>query len=120
MIIKILLIVASLLLAAVAARSAPTPGHLALRRMLIVGAMLTSMVSVLFPEAVTAAARLVGVGRGTDLVLYAFIVFAVLGWLSTYRRLADLDNRLAQVVRSQALADAGDGSRLPSESTIER
>jgi hypothetical protein len=76
------------------------------RRIFIVGALVTSGLAVLFPEAVTHAARLVGVGRGTDLVLYVFIVMAIIGWLGTYRRLVDLEGRFAQLVRSQALAEA--------------
>lgn len=120
MIIQALLLLATVTLAVVAARSTPTPGHLALRRLLIVGTMVTAALSVLFPDAVTRAARLVGVGRGTDLVLYVFIVVAVLGWLSTHRRLTELDHRLAQVVRSQALTEAVDRTRVPSESTGDR
>jgi len=120
MIIQVLLLLATVGLAVVAARSTPSPGHLAVRRVLIMGAVLVSALSVLFPDAVTRAARLVGVGRGTDLVLYLFIVVAVLGWLGTHRRLTELDDRLAQVVRSQALAEATRGDVPTSDTTIGR
>ena len=112
MIIKLLLLAAFAALAVVAARTAPSPGVLAVRRIFIVGALATSALAVLFPDTVTEAAQLVGVGRGTDLVLYVFIVVAIVGWLGTYRRLVDLEGRLAQLVRSQALAEA---SRQPPQ-----
>lgn len=120
MIIKVLLISATVALAVLAARSSPSPGHLALRRIFIVGAVIASALAVLFPDAVTWVAERAGVGRGTDLVLYLFIVVAVLGWLSTHRRLAELDHRLAQLVRTQALAEAVDRDRFPSERAVER
>jgi hypothetical protein len=106
MIIKVLLLGAALVLAFTAARTVPGPGHLALRRICILVTLAAAALAVLFPDMVTEAARLVGVGRGTDLVLYAFIVVAVVGWLATSRRLAELDSKLAQVVRAHAVAEA--------------
>jgi small membrane protein len=109
-IIKLLLLAAFVTLALVAARTTPSPGILAVRRIFIMGALATSALAVLFPDAVTRAAKLVGVGRGTDLVLYVFIVVAIVGWLGTYRRLLVLEGRFAHLVRSQAIAEA---SRQP-------
>lgn len=106
MIIKAILLVAALALAYTAARTASSPGHLALRRIAIVGTAVAAAFAVLFPDTVTEAARLVGVGRGTDLVVYVFIVVTLVGWLGTYRRLTELDNRITQLVRTQAIADA--------------
>jgi small membrane protein len=115
MIIKILLLAAAVGIAVAAARTSTSPGRLALRRLGILVTLAMAVLAVLFPGVVTAVARLVGVGRGTDLVLYAFMVVAVVGWLGSCRRLAELDDRLASLVRSQALAGA-DRDRSPTTS----
>jgi hypothetical protein len=119
-IIKLLLLAAFVALALVAARTTPSPGFLAVRRIFIMGALVTSAWAVVFPDTVTAAARLVGVGRGTDLVLYVFIVVAIVGWLGSYRRLLDLERRLTQLVRSQAIAEASRQSPPLLDSAADR
>ncbi|MDX6326140.1 MAG: small rane protein [Nocardioidaceae bacterium] len=104
MAIKLLLLVAFSGLALTAARLGPSPRHLAVRRLLATGLLLASALSVLFPDLVTAVARLVGVGRGTDLVLYVLVVVSAVTWLGMYRRVSDLESRLTRLVRSQALS----------------
>jgi len=74
LIIKIILIVLfvvfgiALILPAVGAR------RLAIRRILLLLATLAAVVAIAFPELVNGLANLVGVGRGTDLVLYVLVV----------------------------------------------
>ena len=103
MAIKILLLLAFSALAVAAARLGPSPRHLAVRRLLATGLLLVSGLSVLFPDLVTAVARLLGVGRGTDLVLYVLVVVSAVTWLGMYRRVSDLEARLTRLVRSQAI-----------------
>ena len=103
MAIKLLLLLAFSALAVAAARLGPSPRHLAVRRLLATGLLLVSGLSVLFPDLVTAVARLVGVGRGTDLVLYVLVVVSAVTWLGMYRRVSDLEARLTRLVRSQAI-----------------
>jgi hypothetical protein len=105
MAIKVLLLLAFGTLALTAARLGPSPRHLAVRRLLATGLLLVSGLSVLFPDLVTAVARLVGVGRGTDLVLYVFVVVSAVTWLGMYRRVSDLETRLTRLIRSQALSN---------------
>jgi len=77
LIIKIILIVLfvvfgiALILPAVGAR------RLAIRRILLLLATLAAVVAIAFPELVNGLANLVGVGRGTDLVLYVLVVVFV-------------------------------------------
>lgn len=118
MAIKLLLLAAFVALAVAAARLGPSPHHLALRRLLATGLLVVSGLSVLFPGLVTDLARLVGVGRGTDLVLYVLVVVSAVTWLGMYRRVSDLEARLTRLVRFQALStpaypDAGATPGVP-------
>jgi hypothetical protein len=118
MTIKILLIAAFSAVALATARLGPSPRHLAVRRLLATTLLLVSGLSVLFPDLVTSLAHLVGVGRGTDLVFYVFVVVSAVAWLGIYRRITELETRLTRLVRAQALAEAAhschDGSATPS------
>jgi small membrane protein len=109
MMIKVVLLAALAVILASAVRSR-SPRHLALRRMAAALLAVGGALAVLFPEAVTSVAHVVGVGRGTDLVLYLFVVASTFTWLGLNRRLLELENRLARLVRAQALAEA---SRRP-------
>src|SRR5205085_11299075 len=103
MTIKILLIAAFSAVALATARLGPSPRHLAVRRLLAIVLLLGSGLSVLFPDLVTSLAHLVGVGRGTDLVLYVFVVVSAVAWLGVYRRITELETRMTRLVRAQAL-----------------
>ncbi len=60
-------------------RSEPSARHLALRRLTVLIALLAGAVVILSPGWLTAVANLVGVGRGTDLLLYLSILIGILG-----------------------------------------
>ena len=51
-------------------------------------------------------AHAVGVADGADLLLYALVVTFACTTMAGYFRYRQLENRLAQVVRTQAIADA--------------
>jgi len=61
---------------------------------------------VLRPDDVTRVAKFVGVGRGTDLLLYALIVAFVFSTLAMYMRLREDEQRVTQLARAVALRDA--------------
>ena len=117
MTIKILLICSFALLALAGVRLGESPRDMALKRLAVLVVFVLGSLAVVFPEAVTFVARLVGVGRGTDLVLYVLVVLSALVWLGTYKRLSRLDDQLTQLARAHALLDArkpggpGAGSR---------
>ena len=103
MIIQILLICAFALIALAAARSGPSATHLAYRRILAAALLLTAAVAVLFPDILQWMAELVGVTRGTDLLLYTFVVASVVVWLRLYRKLAEIEDRIVRLTRALAL-----------------
>ena len=63
--------------------------------------------SILFPSVWNQIARIVGVGRGTDMVLYALVVAFLSFTLTTYLRFRDLENRYTTLARRLALDEAG-------------
>lgn len=78
----------------------------ALRRIAMVVFALAAVASVLFPGTWTNLARLVGVGRGTDMVLYALVVAFLGATVTTYLKFRDLENRYTRLARRIALDEA--------------
>jgi hypothetical protein len=103
MIIKVVLIVALLLAAMFAYRAGKGAGSLAARRSGLVLVMAASTIAVLAPDLVSQVANLVGVGRGTDLVLYGFVVASIFVWIGLYRRLHEMEERFVDLARQIAL-----------------
>ena len=62
--------------------------------------------SILFPSVWNRIAKLVGVGRGTDMVLYALVVAFLSFTLTTYVRFRDFEARYTKLARRQALEEA--------------
>ena len=65
-----------------------------------------AVVSILFPAVWNRMAKLVGVGRGTDMVLYALVVAFLSFTVTTYLRFRDLETRYTKLARRLALDEA--------------
>jgi len=105
--IKVVLIVAILLIALVAMRAPQGARHLALRRIAMLAFVLFAMASVVVPDVWNAIANALGVGRGTDLLLYV-LVLVFLGYMaSSYLRFRGLETQITQLARRIALDEAG-------------
>lgn len=61
---------------------------------------------ILFPSVASSLARMVGIGRGVDFVLYPLVILLVREALLSRRRRHLDDARLTEVVRALALANA--------------
>ena len=68
--------------------------------------LVLAIFAVLFPDATTWVAQLVGVQRGTDLMLYALIVAFVFVTVSSYLRFREQELRFARLARAVALSNA--------------
>ncbi len=80
--------------------------HQAIQRIFLLLFIVAAGSSVFFPQVWTFAARLLGVGRGADLLLY-ITVLAFLGFVATtYRRFRRLEQEITELARSVALATA--------------
>lgn len=78
-----------------------------------------AIASVINPNLTTSAANLVGVTRGTDLVLYLFIVIFIATSIGTYFRFREQDRRLVEVVRASAIREAVLAQGMPGRTTPE-
>jgi len=75
--IKVILIASFVALTAILVIPPGGARPLAIRRITVVGLLIAAVAAVIFPEWINDIAQLVGVGRGTDLILYALAVVFV-------------------------------------------
>jgi hypothetical protein len=118
MIIKVLLIAAALGFGVLVLRDS-VPGHSLLRRLGGLAVVVLGIIAVLWPMLTTYVANAVGVGRGTDLVLYVFVMVFIYNAVATTQRIHRLERDIALLTRELALRSP----QLPpqdSESTASR
>lgn len=70
-------------------------------------------VALLYPQSTAIVARALGIGRGTDLVLYFSVIAMLAGFFYTYGRFRRMDRQLTQLVRALAIENARDPKRPP-------
>jgi hypothetical protein len=102
LIIQVLLITVVVLVVARLFRSRGARAQ-AIRRIGLVVFAAFAAVSILFPDVWSRLARMVGVGRGTDLVLYALVVAFLSFTVTTYLRFRDLETNYTRLARRIAL-----------------
>ncbi len=104
--IKVILVIAMCGIALLLLRSSQGARHQAIRRLLLILFAVVTIGSVLVPNLWNEAARAVGVGRGTDLLLYGLIV-AFLGYtVTSYMRFRALEQQITRLGRRLALDEA--------------
>lgn len=104
--IQLLLLVGVALVTVLLTRSTADARHQAVRRVLLVLFALATALAILFPTILSRIARLVGVGRGTDLVLYLLVIAFLSFIATTFRRMKATDRRLTELTRELALTEA--------------
>ncbi len=80
-------------------------------RLMALGLFLAGIFLSLFPDTSTVAANVLGVGRGTDLVFYLFIIAVIFLMILMYSRIMNLEARQTEIIRYAALAEAKKNSR---------
>lgn len=103
MLIKLLLLAAIAAVFVLGLRAPSGARHLAFRRVGVAACALLAALSVLFPDAWNDVAAFVGVGRGTDLLLYGLIVAFLLYMVTTYRRFRELEQQITALARRIAV-----------------
>jgi hypothetical protein len=106
MLIQFLLVLAVLTILFVFVRSSNAVYVQASKRVGLVLFALANVYAVMRPDDLSAIAKLVGVGRGTDLVLYALVVAFMAGMFSFYQRFRVVDRRYTELARTVALREA--------------
>jgi hypothetical protein len=105
--IKVILVVAIATFALIGMRAPRGARHLALRRISLIAFGILAALTVVFPDVWNSLANAVGVGRGTDLLLYLFIV-VMLGYMaSTYLRFRGVETQITLLSRRIALDEVG-------------
>lgn len=80
--------------------------QLAVRRLLIIAFAVFAVVTVIFPGVLSRVANLMGVGRGTDLLLYATVV-VLLGFLALQEaRTKNAEKRTTHLARRLAIDES--------------
>ncbi len=75
-------------------------------RVLAILLFVTAVVAILVPDLTTRVANVLGVGRGTDLLFYLFVLGAVFPFIVVNARILRLEDHITQLVRELALSRA--------------
>ncbi|MBO9520724.1 MAG: DUF2304 domain-containing protein [Nocardioidaceae bacterium] len=105
MIIKILLITGALGFGVLVLRDRGAGHHLLLRRLAGLTVVVLGIIAVLWPLLTTRVANAIGVGRGTDLVLYVLVMVFIYSAVATSQRIHRLERTVTMLVRELALRD---------------
>jgi hypothetical protein len=105
-IIKVLLIASVIGVAVYLLRGSSSGRHLAFRRLVALALAVCWIAAVLSPGLVTWLANRVGVGRGTDLLVYGLAVGFVLVSAAQHQRIQALEYRIATLTRTVAVQTA--------------
>lgn len=105
MVLQIVLVVAALGALFYFVRSGQNVGVRASKRLAFATFVLLSIYAVLRPDDVTVVARWLGIGRGTDLLVYLLVVGFIFGMLNTYLRDREISQHLTNLARQIAIRD---------------
>lgn len=105
-IIKGLLIIGLVLLMLVLFVQRPGARPLAIRRLTYLVLLVGGVFAVVFPDMLSQVARLLGVGRGADLVLYGLVLVFISHSIASKSRHAATDQRFTALARKVAIRDA--------------
>lgn len=104
--IQIILLLAVAVVTLLLTRSTAGARHQAIRRLFLLAFVVVAVFSIIFPTWLSRAARLVGVGRGTDLLLYCLVI-AFLSYIATsHRRMNQMARQLTLLTRELTLSEA--------------
>ncbi len=104
MIIKVLLIGAVVGFGLLVLRERAPGQHQLARRAAMLLVAVAGIVAVLWPNLTTVVANAVGVGRGTDLVLYVLVMAFVYHVVATSQRIHQLERAITLLTRELAIS----------------
>lgn len=109
---KAILLVAFAVLALLLVVPKPNTRGRAVRRLTLFLLLIAGAVFVVRPDLLTALANLVGIGRGTDLVLYALVVLVIGNMVAARRTALGQGRDITDLARTIAISQAPDPNSL--------
>ncbi len=106
MLIQLILVISVLVVLIVFVRSSNAVYVQASKRIALVLFLVVNVYAVMRPDDLTTIAHFLGVGRGTDLVLYALVVAFIATVFSMYQRFRVVDRRYTELARTVAIREA--------------
>lgn len=106
MLIQVILISAAMGILVLLLRSRASARTRAWKKLIVVALTALAVASILQPQLTQEAANLVGVGRGTDLLLYLLTAVFLYVALGFYLRFRDVERQLTILARRLALDEA--------------
>ena len=108
--IQLILLAAVAVVAVLLTRSTAGARHQAIRRLALAAFVAAAVLSIAFPVWLSRAANFVGVGRGTDLLLYALVIAFLSSIATSHRRMNQMSRQITLLTRELTLSEAR-GSR---------
>ncbi|MFH8382846.1 DUF2304 domain-containing protein [Kitasatospora sp. NPDC018058] len=103
--IQLILVVAAVAMALLFVRRWDAANTRAWKRIAFALFVIANVVAILWPSGVTKLATALGVGRGTDLVLYLMVIAMGFLTLNTYLRFRSLEKKLTDLARTVAITE---------------
>lgn len=104
--IQVILVVAIALVGWTLFRGPGSSSQRAIRKLIASGLVFGGAVVVAVPDLLTRVANVLGVGRGTDLLLYGLAVTFGFAAVAFYQRIFHLERRVEALTRALALSSA--------------
>lgn len=88
-------------------------------RLILFGLSLVGIILIIQPNWSTLIAHFLGIGRGTDLILYLFIIFSLFRFMGIDSYHRDIDHHTTEIVRAIALRSPQFGKGHPLQNIKE-
>lgn len=108
LVIQILLIAGFAVIGLIVVFPRPGARPLAIRRLATLLLIVVAILAVMFPQLLSQLAALVGVGRGTDLVLYVLVVLFFGHTVASRAQSAARERQITDLARAVAISQAPD------------
>lgn len=118
MLIKILLVVCLAIFTWLTFRMKLNAKQTAFRRLGIIGFFILAFITIIFPELSSYFAHLVGVGRGTDLLLYLLILVYLFSMFVTAKQRTKLQKDITILARRLAIQETISKSQKKVENQL--
>lgn len=111
MLIRFLLIASTLTIAWYFLSSRGTSRTNALKKVLLIGFVAAAIIAILVPDSLTTLAHLVGVGRGTDLLVYVLVQVVAFQMFNTYAKDKQNQRQIVHLARRIAILEELNATR---------